>query len=815
MQDRFAVPLHQLRRNWDPEAFAFATTDPVPELDGLIGQERAVSALHFGLSLRSPGYHIFVAGPSGTGKTSYSRSVVEAHAAPQPSPQDWVYVHNFDRPDEPIALALAPGGAPAFAREMDELVQDCRKAAERALATREHQSRREELVRSGRMQVAQVMAQLESIARDSGFALSQTPHGVVPVPVVEGQPMTEEQFSGMSQAARLEISERGHRLREIIAEATRQAWELEKQVRESLAQLDTEVASAAVTPIVDKLRATYADRPKVVQWLNRVARELVGHALPSAGTAADETAAALMEAEAGTEEDEEVEEAPPPRRRIDPFERFRVNVFVHQSKATGAPVVYESNPTYFNLFGKAELVPTPDGNTSSGVLDLKAGALQRANGGYLIVQAADLLRAPAAWEALKRALTTREVRVEVPDQENRIFSVVMIRPQPIPLDVKVILIGSAGIYRALYTQDEGFRKLFKIKAEFDDAMPANEANLRGYARFIRQLCQREGLRHLTAAAMAQVVEHSHRLAEDQTKLSARFNEVIEVIYEANAWAEAEGSPEVDAAHIERAIAEKKARASLPEERMVEMIERGTIMVDVDGAVVGQVNGLTVMSLGDYSFGSPSRITARVYTGSKGILHIEREIDMTGQIHDKGLYTLTGFLGDRFAQDKPLNFSASIAFEQTYVPVDGDSASSTELYALLSALADLPIDQGIAVTGSVNQRGQVQPIGGVNEKIEGFYRVCKLLGLTGRQGVMIPRQNLPNLMLSEEVVAAVANGQFHVWAVSSIEEGIEMLTGVPAGTRGPDGKYTPGSVFDRVDRRIEALVRNLANWHLAD
>lgn len=387
-----------------------------------------------------------------------------------------------------------------------------------------------------------------------------------------------------------------------------------------------------------------------------------------------------------------------------------------------------------------------------------------------------------------------------------------VRPQPIPLDVKVILIGDPGIYHLLHARDESFRKQFKLKAEFDTVMDASPANVRGYAAFISSVCRRHKLAHLPAAAVAKVIEHSHRLAADRDKLSARFNEVVEVIYEANAWAAQDGATLVDVAHITRAICEKASRSALPQVRLQEMIRRGTVLVDVDGAVVGQVNGLTVMDLGDYRFGSPSRITARVYTGEKGILHIERETAMSGHIHDKGVLTLSAYLGDRFAQNRPLAFSASIAFEQTYMPVDGDSASSTELYALLSALSGVPIRQGIAVTGSVNQRGQIQPIGGVNEKIEGFFRVCQLIGLTGHQGVMIPARNLANLALSEEVVEAVRRGQFHVWAVNTIEEGIEILTGLAAGERAGDGSFPQDSLFERVDRRINDLAETMLAWN---
>lgn len=802
MKEHLAVRPEQLRRTWDPGDLGFTTTAELPDLEGLVGQEQAVAALTFGLSIRSPGYNIYVAGPSGTGKTSYTSSLVGERAAGEPVPGDWIYVYNFDRPDEPLAIAMPAGSAPTFAGEMEEVIHDAQAATGRALSSKEHQSRREEMIRAVRQQVEQVMEALEQMAGAQGFGLTQTQQGLRPVPLLNGQPMTEEQFEGLPAERQRVISERAQEVQRAIAEAGRRTWEVERSVKEELRQLDHRVAASAVSPMITHLKQRYQSIPRLVEWLTRAEQELIGPVIPDpAPTREMEEAAAA-----------EMRLFPQRRRRVDPFARFRVNVFVDRRTKKGAPVVVESHPTYANLFGKAEYVTASDEEQADGFMKIKAGAIHRANGGYLILQAADLLASPYAWEALKRALAMREARIEAPGTENRILPVETVRPQPIPLDLKVILIGSAGIYHALYGMDEGFRKQFKFKAEFDVAMEANHLNVKGYASFISHVCRREQQRHLTADGVSEVLAHSHRLSDDQTKLSARFNEVVEVIYEANAWAIQSNSLVVDGVHVRRAIEAKAARSSLPEQRLLEMIERGSMLFDVSGQVVGQVNGLTVMNIGDYRFGSPSRITARVYMGQKGILHIEREIEMSGQMHDKGLFTLTGYLGDRFAQDKPLAFSASVAFEQTYVPVDGDSASSTELYALLSALADVPIDQGIAVTGSVNQRGEIQPIGGVNEKIEGFFHVCKLLGLSGRQGVMIPKQNLPNLVLCDEVVEAVRNGQFHVWAVGSIEEGVEILTGVKAGERGPDGRYPEGSLFARVDRRIEHLARSFFAWN---
>lgn len=803
MKERLALSPEQLRRKWDPAELGFLTTDELPELEGLVGQERAVAALEFGLTMRSPGYNLYVAGPAGTGKTSYSSSLVRAYAARAASPSDWVYVHNFDRPDEPLALALPTGTAPAFAAAMEEMIADARAAAARALNSKEYHALRESLVHETRAMVSHLMDELEAAAAHAGFALTQTERGIMPIPTRDGEPMTEEQFDQLAPEIKREIKERAQQVQATVADTGRRTAALEKNLHVQLREHDVKTALGAVSPVVEQSRDQYRAQPRVTDWLRRLEHELVGAMIPGnepGGKAMEEAAAAA-----------EMQMMLMRRRHIDPLARFRVNVFVHHKAKGGAPVVVETNPTYANLFGRAEVAVTQEGPAEDGVLQIKPGAIHRANGGYLLLQAADLLKSPFAWEALKRALSNREARIEVPGQETRLLPIEAFRPQPIPLDVKVILIGSAAAYHMLYAYDDGFRKQFKLKAEFDVSMEASPKTVQGYAGFVSSVCRREGLRHFGADAVARVIEHSHRLADDQTKLSARFNEVVEVIYEANAWAGQMGADFVRAIHVQKAIDEKASRSAMPETALQELIQRGTILVDVDGAVAGQVNGLTVMNLGDYAFGSPSRITARVYMGQKGILHIEREIAMSGQIHDKGVFTLSAFLGDRFAQSRPLALSASIAFEQTYVPVDGDSASSTELYALLSALADVPIDQGIAVTGSVNQRGQVQPIGGVNEKIEGFYRVCKLLGLTGRQGVMIPARNVPNLMLSDEVVEAVRAGRFHVWAVNTIEEGIEVLTGTAAGQREEGGRITPGSVFERVDQRLAAFAERLQTW----
>ena len=791
MKERCRVAPEQLKRVWAPETLGIRSTEELPPLEGLVGQERAVEALLFGLEMKAPGYNIFVAGPPGTGKTSYTRNLVGRRAGEQAPGEDWVYVHNFDRPDEPRALALPTGQGPAFAKDVGELAADAWGAIARTLESREHEERRERVVAAVRSHMAEVAVSLQETARRQGFLVSQTEQGFMAVPLVKGQPLSPENEAELTETERQAITARAAPVREAIAGASRQLYELEKAVRDRIRQLDQEAAMAALTPMLDRVRSRYGGQEGVLAYLERAGLELLEH----------------LEAMKGGGE----AEGPPtliPGLRLrwpDPRARLKVNIFVTRDGERGAPVVLEPHPSYTNLFGKVDYTAS-DGFD---ITQIKSGAVHRANGGYLILNALDVLQSPFAWDALKRALLGSEARIEAAGQELRLVPVETVRPEPIPLQVKVILIGSPYVYQMLHQADEAFRKLFKLAAEFDVAMPATPANVQGFAGFLAHLVRRDGLLPLDAGAIARVLEYSQRLSEDQAKLSARFNDLVEAVYEAHAWAKREAAASIGAGHVDRAIEHKRERRGLAHDQALEMITRDVILVDVQGGVVGQVNALTVMTTGDTRFGAPSRITARVFMGGDGISHIEREIHLSGKIHDKGLLTLQGFLGDRFARRRPLIFSASIAFEQTYGPVDGDSASSTELYALLSALAELPIDQGIAVTGSVNQRGQVQPIGGINEKIEGFYRVCAAKGLTGKQGVMMPRANLANLALSEEVIAAVRAGRFGIWAVATIEEGIEILTGLAAGEPLPEGGWTPGSVFDRVDRRLEQLAHAYA------
>jgi predicted ATP-dependent protease len=776
-----------------PEDLPFGTTADLPPGDSIVGQVRAVRALDFGLTVPQAGYNIFVTGPPGTGRTTYAHSKVDQMAAGQPVPSDWVYVHNFQQPDQPMAIALPPGQGAALRREVERLVEELKDGIRKLFASETFEAKRGGLIQQYEQQANTIWRELEQDARRLGFALQRTPMGIVTVPLApSSEPFTDEQLLQLTPAHRQELERRARQLQESVADATRKVRAIEREARDAVAQLERSAVMSVASHAVDALKQRYGDHPRLVDWLDRFLADVV-------------------ERHGDFREDAEGQPTLPflPRRGPE-FTRYRVNLLIDNGGAQGAPVVLELNPTYYNLFGKAEY----RGEFGAMVTDftmIKPGALHRANGGYLILQARDLLTSPFAWEALKRALKSREIRIENLSEQYGLFATATLRPEPIPLNVKVILIGVPLVYHLLYLYDDDFPKLFKIKSDFDTDIERTPGSMVEYAGAIGAICRREGLLPFDRGAVARILEHSARLADDQERLSMRFNQMADVIYEASAWARADGAQTVEAQHVRRAIDERVRRGNRIEERIRHLIRDGQLLVSIDGATSGQVNGLSVLMLGDYAFGRPARVTARTFVGGRGVVNIERETQLSGRIHTKGVLTLSAYLGGKYAQRRPLSLHASITFEQTYEEVEGDSASSTELYALLSDLAGVPIDQGIAVTGSVNQKGEIQPIGGVNEKIEGYYYVCKALGLTGRQGVMIPIQNLRNLMLNDEVAEAVRDGRFHLWAVRTIDEGIEVLTGLPAGAPDAEGQYPEGTVNALVSHRLGELAERLRRF----
>ncbi len=774
-----------------PDVFKDLNHDS-PRTD-IIGQERAERSTQFGLSVGGPGYNIFMTGMPGTGKSTYARITTTEKSRDEDTPADWLYLYNFNDSENPLAVSLPAGEGCVFRDDMEELVEDARTAIGHEFESGEFEKRRAAIGERFQKDMGAAFQDLEEKVRARGFILQRGSAGFTPVPMKEdGEPMSAEEYQKLDDEKRREIEEAGGEIQQMVRATMRKVRQFEKETKAAIRDLEKQMGSFAIRPLIDQLQEKYADEQALHDYLENVHDDIINHLDQFKADEEDaqgQQMAMLMGAGG----------------RGDHMRRYRVNVLVNNAETEGAPVVEETNPTYYNLFGKIEYTSSM-GHLVTDHLGVSPGALHLANGGYLILRAEDVLINALSWDTLKRTLKAGRIRIENIGEQYRMVPTTTIKPEPVPVEVKIILIGSPMIYYLLYTYDPDFAKYFKIRADFDLRMDRSEDNLLEYGRFIRTIQQRDNLLPFHQDAVCEVVNYSSRLTSDQTKLSARFNEVVEVLYEAHTWAESDGSEEIRSEHVIRALEEKVFRSNLIESHVRESISRNKILVDVEGDTVGQVNALSVVSLGNYSFGHPSRITANTFMGNGGVANIERQVKISGTSHSKGVLILSGYLAEQFAQDKPLALSASLTFEQLYGGVDGDSASSTELYALLSSLSGVPIKQSIAVTGSVNQKGKIQPIGGVNEKIEGFYYTCKEKGLTGEQGVMIPEQNVDNLMLNTEVREAIDDGKFHVWAVSDIPGGIELLTGVPAGARDDEGRSPEDSVFGLADKRLREMAQ---------
>lgn len=771
------------------DVFSFRDTSELEGLKGeMIGQKRAEQALQFGLEMKSEGYHLFLSGPTGTGKTTYAVKKTKERAAQEPVPNDWCYVYNFQNPDQPLAISLPPGQGQKFRQAMEQLVREMEAALRRQFESDEYHRQYTELMKTFEDKANQVWKVLEMSARQMNMAVERTPTGIATIPLMSnGRPFSPEQFEMLPEAQKSVFHLNRKKLEKMIDDSLRQINQIRKEAREALKSLEEETAAYAIRHLFEEVKAAF-DHEKIRRYLYDMQADVINH-----------------HHYFHREPDMPKETAPGNGPSQDPRSRYKVNLIVDRSNAQGAPVIVETNPTYFNLFGKTEF-KGGYGHLTSDYSLIKPGSLHLANGGYLIMQAADLLSHPLSWLGIKRALKSGQIRIEHPAEENIWLAPTGLRPESIPLNVKIILIGTPDIYHLLYNYDEVFRKYFKVKVEFDGEMDRTPENMLQLARFIRSYTQEKELLPFSREAVMGMVDYSSRLAGHRQKLSTRFNQLIELLVEAELFARQDGAARVEEGHVRKALQAKEHRSGLIKEKVLERILDGTIMVDTQGERVGQINGLSVSKIGDLTFGQPHRITARTFVGRRGVINVERETAMSGQIHSKGVLILSGYLAGEFAQKHPLSMSATLVFEQTYSMVDGDSASSTELYALLSSLSRLPIDQGIAVTGSVNQFGEIQPIGGVNEKIEGFFYVCQAQGLTGKQGVIIPYQNVANLFLADEVIEAVKAGQFHIWPIKNIKEGIEILTGVEAGDGPP---YPPGTVYALVEERLAEMGRRSA------
>ncbi|SCM79087.1 ATP-dependent protease [uncultured Sporomusa sp.] len=781
----------KLRFTCDEHVFDFDTTETVPPLEVMIGQERAVKAVEFGLFTKNPGYNIFISGLVGTGKITYAETAVKKVAGNQEVPNDWCYVNNLETPGQPIALALPAGMGYSFKQDMQELVENLKTDIPKVFSSEDYEQAKSELVKQYQEQRSVMVEEFTQYAETQGISPQWSSTGFVGLPMVDGKAVGPEDYQKLDKQQRDIIEKNMLAVHEKGMDVVRRVQLLERSVREQLKQLDIKIGLFAAGHLIEEFKEKYRDYQPVVDFLEAIKQD-VSKNINEFKPQAEEENNPLMLFK---------------RPAQDAKDKYNVNLLVDNRETKGAPVIVEINPTYYNLVGRAEY-ETRMGVVSTDFTMIKPGALHKANGGYLILNARDVLTNIGAWEALKRVLKTKKLQIENLGEQYGVLAMASLKPEPIPINVKVILIGNPYIYQLLYNYDEDFRKLFKAHADFDVVMENNPVNVQKLAGFISSTVSREKLKHFDKAAVARVVEYSSRLTGTQTKLTTRFNEVVELLCEADVWATLDNSQVVTTGHIKKAIEEKRYRANKYEERLQEMFAEGQLLIDTEGEKVGQVNGLAVLSVGEYMFGKPSRITANTYLGKSGVVNIERETKTSGTSHTKGVLILSGYLGQKYAQKHPLTLTASLTFEQLYDGVDGDSASSTELYAILSSLSGLPIKQYIAITGSVNQKGEVQPIGGATEKIEGFFSVCKLKGLTGKQGVMIPHQNVSNLALSDEVIEAVRQGKFHIYPVKTIDQGIEILTGTPAGEPGADGSYPAGTVNALVSQKLKEYTDTL-------
>ncbi|MSQ22347.1 MAG: ATP-binding protein [Dehalococcoidia bacterium] len=796
--DSLKVPPEHLTTYCDPESLGFQTTEELVPLEGTVGQGRAVSALEFGLNVDAPGYNIYVVGFPGTGRTTTLSNLLKQVAAKRPAPDDWCYTHNFRDPLQPVAVCLPAGTGRQLVLDMEELIRDCLRDIPAAFESDNYRTRVEESLQEFQQKREAITKGIETTARQDGFIVQPSPLGVVTTPLKDGQPITRERYNQLPEEEKATLRSKSEALQSFIDQQLAALRRLEREAAKRRTEVDRDVVRAVINPAINELKEKFRDIPALVQYLDDVRQDIAEHVDDFRNPDDQQPQQQTMEA-AMAKETADAER----------FLRYKINVLVDNSHAQGAPVIFEYSPTYYNLFGRVEYRPR-FGTAATDLSMIRPGAIHLASGGYLALQARDVLSNPLVWETLKRVLRSREARIENIGEQFSAIPTATLRPQPIPVQTKIILMGTPMLFNALQRVEEDFRKFFKVKSDFDLSIDRTPENTRFYASFVCNQCRDTGVRPFHKTAVAKLVEHASRLVEHQGKLTTRFIDIVDLITEADHWAKEDGNSRlVTAQHVARAIKERIYRSNLPEERLQEFFDDGTIKIDTDGAVVGQINGMSVIDMGDYAFGRPIRIIARTALG-RGQVSIDREAQMTGRTHNKGFFILTGYVMGKYGQDKPLSFRSSIGFEQTYDEVEGDSASSAELYALLSSLAASPIQQSIAVTGSVNQRGEIQAIGGAIYKIEGFFDVCKAKGLTGRQGVIIPKDNIRNLVLREDVIQAVRDGLFTVYAVDTVEQGMEILTGMPAGEADAIGRYPEGTLNYAISKNLEQMAAKARN-----
>lgn len=788
------LSVNVLKPYFNPDVFKFNDTSELEPIYTGIGQDRGIKALEFGLNVNVKGYNIFIEGPSGVGKTMYTKNYLDKISKKKKIPNDWCYLYNFANPNEPVAVSLPAGQGKEFKEAMDSFIKDIRTdikntfnnddfEKEKILIKQEYDAKRNDL--------------LEKLTKESskyGFHVKTVNNGIYMMPIVNGKAIEEEEFEQLDESIKKEFEDKSSIVQEQIMDVITQIKGIEKESEKRVEEWQSNVALLTINVHINTIKSRFKRNRKINEFLDGVKQDILKN----------------ISLFIANEDSPKMVSQGPRQETPKPWLNYRVNLFIDNSKLEGAPVVMDSNYSYTNLFGKLEY-ENYYGTLKTDYTMLKPGLLHIANGGYIIFQAKDLVQNGLCYDALKKALRIKELILENATDQRSSMVMVSLKPEPIPLDIKVILVGDENLYYTLLNVDSDFRKLFKIKVEFEDDAPNTVENMNKLARFIHGFCEQENLPPLDRGATAKIMEYASKLADNQDKLSTRFNDLSQVIGEAGTWAKMAKSKIVTKEFVDKALAERIDRVKKYDQHYLEMIKQDTLLIDTSGYKVGQINGLTVMSIGDYSFGKPAKITANTYTGKSGVINVEREVSLSGSTHSKGVFILSAYLGEKFAQDMPLSLTASICFEQLYNGVDGDSASSTELYAILSSLSEIPINQSIAVTGSVNQKGEIQPIGGVNDKIEGFFQICKLRGLDGSHGVMIPVQNIKNLNLSDEIIEAVKQKLFHVYAITTIEEGIEVLTGVPAGKKDKDGHFPAGTinylVYEKLKKYAEISKEN--------
>ena len=790
MKNSLELNYKDLKDICDPNIFHFDTTADIKEYNTIYGQDRGINALQFGVQVEVKGYNIFVEGPTGVGKTMYTKNYLETISKKKKTPNDWCYIYNFDDPNEPIAISFPVGQGKLFKKTMDDFIKDVRLDIKRTFDNEDFEKEKQLIRQEFEEKRDLLLTKLNEKSIKHGFQVKTAQNGIYMMPVLNGKTIEEEEFNNLDEAVRQEFEEKSNIVQQQIYEAINEIKAIEKEADKKIDEWQSNIALLTINLHINTVKTIFKRNKKINKFLENIKKDILKNI---SYFTQDEIAEKNVRNMNMQKTDNKA-----------PWNNYKVNLFIDNSGLEGAPVIMDTNYSYNNIFGKLEY-ENQFGALKTDYTMLKPGLLHKANGGYIIFQAKDLIANPGCYEALKKALSVKLLNIENSVDQRSSMVLVSLKPEAIPLNVKVILIGNANMYYTLLSLDEDFSKLFKVKVEFEEDAPKTEENIQKLSQFIGNYCKNTEILDLDKEAMAKIVEFASRLADDKDKISTKFNEISQIVAESSTWAKMAKKKLITKEFIQKALDQRVERIKKYDSRYLEMIKENTLLISTDGYEVGQINGLTIITIGDYSFGKPSKITANTYLGKSGITNIEREIEISGPSHSKGVLILTGYLGEKFAQDFPLSLTASLCFEQLYNGVDGDSASSTEAYALLSSLSGIPINQSLAVTGSVNQKGEIQPIGGVNEKIEGFYQICKMRGFNKKHGVIIPIQNVRNLHLSDEIIESVKNGDFHIYAINTIDEGIELLTGVPAGKKNKDGTFPAGSINYLVYEKLKSYA----------